>query len=54
MGKTLTILLLQGSKSVKMLILPKVYQVHLKVKHCQTLRVVSTFTGKNESTAFDW
>ena len=24
-------------------ILPKVYLVHLKVKHCQTLRVVSTF-----------
>ena len=35
-------------------ILPKVYLVHLKVKHCQTLRVVSTFTGKNESTVFDW
>ena len=28
-------------------ILPKVYLVHLKVKHCQTLHVVSTFTGKN-------
>ena len=28
-------------------ILPKVYLVHLKVKRCQTLRVVnSTFTGK--------
>ena len=24
----------------------------LKVKHCQTLRVVSTFTGQNESTIF--
>ena len=35
-------------------ILPKVYLVHLKVKHCQTLYVVSTFTGKNESTVFDW
>ena len=35
-------------------ILPKVYLVHLKVKHCQTLRVVSTFTGQNESTVFDW
>ena len=33
-------------------ILPKVYQVHLKVKHCQTLRVVSTFTGQNESTVW--
>ena len=35
-------------------ILPKVYLVHLKVKHWQTLRVVSTFTGQNESTVFDW
>ena len=35
-------------------ILPKVYLVHLKVEHCQTLRVVSTFTGQNESTVFDW
>ena len=35
-------------------ILPKVYLVHLKVKHCQTLRVVSTFTGKNKLTVFDW
>ena len=26
-------------------ILAKVYPVHLKVEHCQTLRVVSTFTG---------
>ena len=24
----------------------------LKVEHCQTLRVVSTFTGQNESTIF--
>ena len=31
-------------------ILPKVYLVHLKVEHCQTLRVVRTFTGQNEST----
>ena len=31
-------------------ILSKVYLVHLKVKHCQTLRVVSTFTGQYEST----
>ena len=48
----------QGSKSVKILIymyihvhvLPKVYMylLHLKVKHCQTLRVVCTFTGQNE------
>ena len=30
------------------------YPVHLKVKRCQTLRVVSTFTGQNESTVFDW
>ena len=30
-----------------------VYLVHLKVKHCQTLRVVSTFTGKHELTVFD-
>ena len=35
-------------------ILPKVYLLHLKVKHCQTLHVVRTFTGKNESTVFDW
>ena len=35
-------------------ILAKVYLVHLKVKHCQTLRVASTFTGQNESTVFDW
>ena len=35
-------------------ILAKVYLVHLKVKHCQTLRVVSTFTGTNELTVFDW
>ena len=28
-------------------VLPKVYLVHLKVKHCQTIRVVSTFTGQN-------
>ena len=28
--------------------------MHLKVKHCQTLRVVRTFTGQNESTVFDW
>ena len=28
-------------------------QVHL-VKHCQTLCVVSTFTGQNEVTVFDW
>ena len=34
----------------------KVYLVHLKIEHCQTLRVVlvSTFTGQNESTVFDW
>ena len=35
-------------------VLPKVYLVHLKVKHCQTLCVVSTFTGQNESIVFDW
>ena len=35
-------------------VLTKVYLVHLTVKHCQTLRVVSTFTGQNESTVFDW
>ena len=28
-------------------ILPKVCLLHLKVKHCQTLRVVRTFTGQN-------
>ena len=32
--------------------------IHAKVylvqgEHCQTLRVVSTFTGQNESTVFD-
>ena len=31
-----------------------VYLMHLKVKHCQTLRVVSTFKGQNESIFFDW
>ena len=35
-------------------ILAAVYLVHIKVKHCQTLRVVSTFTGQNEATVFDW
>ena len=36
-------------------ILAKVYRVHLKVEHCQTSRVVSTFTGQNgELTVFDW
>ena len=44
----------QVSKSFKMNILAKVYLVHLKVEHCQTLRVVSTFTGQNQSTVFDW
>ena len=33
-------------------ILPKVYLVHLKVEHCQTLCVVSTFAGQNELTVF--
>ena len=33
-------------------IFAKEYPVHLKVKHCQTSRVVSTFTGQNESTVF--
>ena len=32
----------------------KVYLVHLKVKHCQTLHVLSIFTGQNESIVFDW
>ena len=35
-------------------ILAKVYLVHSKVKHCETSRVVSAFTGQNESTVFDW
>ena len=35
-------------------ILVKIYLVHLKFEHCQTLHVVSTFTGQNESTVFDW
>ena len=37
-------------------ILPRVCLVHLKVEHCQTLRVVHvrTFTGQNVSTVFDW
>ena len=35
-------------------ILARVYLVHLKVEHCQTLHVVSTFTGQNESAVFDW
>ena len=33
--------------------LAKVYLVHY-LEHCQTLRVVSTFTGQNELTIFDW
>ena len=33
-------------------ILAKVYLVHLNVKHCPC--VVSTFTGQNELTVFDW
>ena len=33
-------------------ILANVYLVYLKDKHCQTLHVVSTFTGQNESTVF--
>ena len=44
----------RGKISQNFDILPKVYLVHLKVKHCQTLRVVHTFTGQNESTVFDW
>ena len=28
--------------------------MHLKVEHCQTLHVVSTLTGQNEFTVFDW
>ena len=28
--------------------------LHVQVGHCQTLRAVSTFTGQNESTVFDW
>ena len=35
-------------------ILAKVYLMHLKVEHYQTLRVISTFTGQNKSTVFDW
>ena len=35
-------------------VLPKVCLARLQVKHCQTLRVVSTFTGQNELTVFDW
>ena len=35
-------------------ILPKVYLAHLKVTHCHPLHVVSTFTGQNELTVFDW
>ena len=47
-------LLLQWSKSVKIcIILPKIYLLHLKVEHCQTLRAVRTFTGQNVSTVFD-
>ena len=33
-------------------VLAKVYL--MTVEHCQTLCVVSTFTGQNESTVFDW
>ena len=35
-------------------VLAKVYLVHLKFEHCQTLRAVSTCTGQNELTVFDW
>ena len=41
-------------QNVDIHVLAKVYLVHLKVKHCQTSRVVSTFTGQNELTIFDW
>ena len=47
-----TITRVKISKNVD--ILPKIYLVHLKVEHRQTLRVVSTFTGQNESTVFVW
>ena len=33
-------------------ILAKVYLAHLKFEYCQTLCVVSTFTGENESAVF--
>ena len=42
------------SQIVDIHVLAKVYLMHLKVEHCQTLCVVSTFTGQNESTVFDW
>ena len=42
------------SQNVDILAKVHVYLVHLKVKHCQTSRVVRTFTGQNESTVFDW
>ena len=42
------------SQNVDILAKVYMYLVHLKVKHCQTLLVVSTFTGQNESTVFDW
>ena len=35
-------------------ILAEVQLVYLKVEHSQTLHGVSTFTGENESTVFDW
>ena len=35
-------------------VLAKVFLVHLTVKQSLTLRVVSTFTGQNALTVFDW
>ena len=51
---SLTLLTARVKISKNVDILAKVYLVHLKVKHCQTLRVVSIFTGENESTVFNW
>ena len=46
------------SQNVDILAKVHAYLVHLKVEHCQTLRVVQkcklTFKGQSESTVFDW
>ena len=45
---------IKKSQNVDIHVLAKVFPVHLKVAYCQTLRVVSTFTGQNEFAVFDW
>ena len=44
----------KNEKKIDILAKAHVYLVHIKVEHCRTLYVVSTFTGQNESTIFNW